>query len=152
MVRETGALWIIIPIIQSLFAIGLLAVGLLVGRGLLAARSWARWTAVGLSGVMVLGSIGLIVLIAVSANMIGGAEFTGQGQRPEMSPQEAEQMQSAMQGMFRGILVTYTMPPVATLALAITAIVALTRRRTGEWFSFAREVRLEHKRVREELS
>ena len=150
--RELGRSWIIIPIMESLFAIGLLSIGLLVGRGLLAARAWARWTALLLSGVMVLGSIGMGVLIAAAISTTSAPEFADQGTQAGMSPEEAEEFHNAMLGMFRGIVVAYSIPPLAILFLAITAIVALSTRPAREWFSFARQVRLEHQRLREALS
>ena len=146
----------------TLAAAALLAVGVGVGRGLLAARSWARWVGVGLSALVVIATVaGLIgvVVAALSVTPLDLQEIEKAFQPPpsEVDPAggDAGQPQTAPvsgRNFLFAIFAFYGMPLVVGLVLHGTALWALLTRRTGEWFKLAREIRVEHRRARDELS
>jgi len=148
--------------ILTLVAAAMLAVGTSVGRGLLAARSWARWVGVGVSALVVIGTVaGLIgvVVAAVSVTAMELQEIEKAFNTPagEVDPAggDAGQPQTAQisgRNFLFAIFAFYGFPLVVGMVLHGTALWVLLTRRTGEWFRLAREIRAEHRLVREQLA
>jgi hypothetical protein len=146
--------------VQSLIALLFLAVGFGLGWGLLTARQWARWTAIALAALAGIASIGaLVALIAVvvSTAALDSHELdktlglapptTAPGQ-----PAPEKDIPFSGRNFIYGILTFYGFPFVVSVLLHGAVVWVLLRRRVGEWFRFARELRAEHRRVRQELA
>jgi serine/threonine protein kinase len=141
--------------IQSAVATGILVTGVLVGRGVLAGRDWARWTGVVLAALLCLASLALVA--GLSAGAIGAAsagssldkEF-GIENGPDGQPNPNNPPFSARNMVF-GMLAMYALPGFMGLLLGGTALWSLLSRPTGAWFRFARQTRWEHKQLRREL-
>jgi serine/threonine protein kinase len=145
----------VIMAIQSLFALVVLSAAVALGWGVLTARTWARWTGVALASLLVAASTVamvslLVVLVTTMASdaqqideIFGISPNPGDPAGPPPFP---------ARNFILGLLGFYGTPFLVSVLLHGTAIWALLRRRTGEWFRFAREVRAEHHRVRQELA
>jgi len=139
--------------------------GLATGSGILAGRLWARW----------LGAVGaalltLIAIAAIATAIAGMLAFTGtmkqefdqkfqeemekqRARHPESSSEEQKALSNlSAQNFIYGALAMYALPLLAALMLGGTALWALLSPTTGRWFHFAREIRLEHRRLKEQLA
>ncbi|HZL91809.1 MAG TPA: serine/threonine-protein kinase [Pirellulaceae bacterium] len=135
--------------IQAILSAIILGVGLLLTWGLLSASTWARWLNVGLSALVCLACVGGIGLIIVAAIGLDGSEFVKELQRQQENATPEEKRVIA--NMIPAVLASYALPMIVGLMLGATSLVALLARRTGEWFRFARQLRVEHQQLREAL-
>jgi hypothetical protein len=114
----------------------------------------------------------LLALIAIAAIVLaiaGLAAFTGtvkeqfdkkvqeemekqRAQHPESSGEQEKVQSLPAQNFIYGALAMYALPLLAALTLGGTALWALLSPTTGRWFRFAREIRLEHRRLKEQLA
>lgn len=149
--------------IQGLLAIIILAVGVGVGRGLLSARSWARWTGVVLGALLLLGSLsGLFSMAAMSYAMLTNSELQGDWDSLTKVPAEQQKQPApsapgdnppfSPQRFMAGALAMYAVPLVAGLMMGIAVLWALLCKATADWFRFARGLRHEHHEARMSLS
>jgi hypothetical protein len=137
--------------VQTLIACLIGGSGLLIGRGLLAGRVWARWTGVAASGLLTLAAlVGTVAMIAGVVAVLTSDEASSWLQ-PEGTPADPE-MPFSPQSFLLAMMAMYSLPLVVGLAMGVTALWALLGRRTGHWFRLAREIRAEHRRVRDELA
>jgi hypothetical protein len=139
--------------------------GLATGSGILAGRVWARW--LGVVGAAALALIAAAAIISGIAGMIAlsgpmKAEFDKKVQeelekqrarRPDTGgDEERVKINLAAQNFLYGAIAMYALPLLAALTLGGTALWALLSPTTGRWFRFAREIRLEHRRMKEQLA
>ena len=144
--------WLLI--VQSLIAVAILAAGLTVGWGLLSARVWARWGGVALSALLLAGSLAALGGVAALAMAFDPADITPTRQDfadPNLTPEEQQAAYDVVRYFPIAMVAMYTLPPLAMLALSITALAALLGRRTAEWFQFARDLRREHRQLRDAI-
>ena len=141
--------------IQSGVAVGILAAGALVGRGLLAGRTWARWTGVAFAMILCLASMALLlglgvgVIGALGANSSINNEW-GIADQPDGTPDPNAPPFNPRNFIF-GMFAMYALPGLMGLLLGGTALWSLLSRETGAWFRFARQTRWEHRQLRREL-
>jgi serine/threonine protein kinase len=140
--------------ILFLLAITILVGGIAIGLGILSARTWARWLGVAFAGLLVLGSVAGLGLLGVAIIAVlqegfmadlppdppQGQGFDGNVQTVPFSPRY----------MLIGSFLLYAVPLVAGIIIGGTALWGLLCRAAWQWFAFAREIRAEHRRVREE--
>src|SRR5262245_2977900 len=135
------------------------------GGGILAGRVWARWL-----GVVGAASLALIAAAAIISGIAGMLALSGPMKEEfdkkvheEMEKQHARRPDSGgeleevkinlvAQNFLYGAIAMYALPLLAALILGGTALWALLSPITGRWFCFAREIRLEHRRMKEQLS
>ena len=150
-----------------MLAIGVtpLVPGLVVGWGLLSGRGWAWWLGVAISALGALASIGVGVLLTYAAIELQKPdpqtfqkEMQEVNERANRSPDaeasndsQPPQVRSPNYAMYAGLTI-FVMPIVAGLVLGSTALCALLSSVTRRWFRFARELRLEHRRLKEQLT
>jgi len=73
--------------------------------------------------------------------------------RPDSGSEEEKlKINLAAQNFLYGAIAMYALPLLAALILGGTALWALLSPITGRWFRFAREIRLEHRRMKEQLA
>jgi serine/threonine protein kinase len=139
--------------------------GLAVGWGLLSGRGWAWWLGVAISALVALASIGVGVLLtyaAIEIQKLDPQKFQKEAQevneRANRSPDaevskdsQPPQVLSPNYAMYAGLTI-FVMPIVAGLVLGSTALCALLSSVTRRWFRFAREIRAEHLRLKEQLA
>ncbi len=141
-------------VIMSAIAIVTLVAGIVIGRGLLSARAWSRWLGVGIAVLMMLGAIGasaaaMAGVVAVAAiNQENWEKVTKSGKAGPVAPPRVSEVRGFM---YAGIAM-YALPVLAELVLGGTALWTLLCRPTGRWFRFAREIRLEHRQLQEQLA
>jgi serine/threonine protein kinase len=144
-----------------------LVAGLTIGRGLLSGRSWARWlgvlTAAGLTLVTIGATVsGVAAMIAFSSidrekfeqameESMSKSVKERAAHSPDSIPTDAELKTTARNFLYAGFAM-YALPVSLGFVLSGTALWALLSRPTGRWFRFAREVRLEHRRLKELLA
>jgi serine/threonine protein kinase len=144
--------------IQGVFAIGILALGVAIGRGLLAARGWARWTGVVMACLLMLASIaGTVAMVSAGFLMMSNPEMqkswdeiTEAKKQPGASP--ADNPPFSPQRMMIGVLAIYALPLLTGLLMGLAVLWALLCRSTADWFRFARDLRSEHHQARMMLS
>lgn len=144
--------------IQAAIAAVILVIGLGVGRNLLAAQVWARWTGVALFAALCVGSaLGLVGLGVMSASFFAS---TGIDSLPKKAKAEQAQRTSngpdleipfSAQNMVYGLSAMYALPLLVALLLGTAGIWSLVTRKASEWFSFAAQIRLEHRLVKEQF-
>jgi hypothetical protein len=146
--------------IQTVIAVGILALGITVGRGILAARVWARWVGVGLSVLMIFASLfGMAAIGFFLTTALSSEAFTNNSPRALPSPDnqagaEADQKKEAFSPsrVLLGTMAMYVLPLVVGLLLGCVQLWALLSRATAQWFRFARQLRWEHQQLRLSLS
>jgi serine/threonine protein kinase len=136
--------------IQTIVAGAILAAGITVGGGLLAGRTWARWTGVAGGGLLTLACVaalvgmGIVLASALADPTVFAPRPSGEAPDPELpfSPKN----------FIFGMFAMYSLPPAIGTLLGIVLLWALLCRASGEWFRFARELRAEHRQAREQLA
>jgi serine/threonine protein kinase len=135
----------LVSLVQVVVAVWCLAAGCVLGYGLLAGWSWARWVVVGLAVLMAVGCIlagfGLVAF-ALAANQMNfpapdpadAAAANGSGAQPF----------SATRFMI-GMVAMYSTPLLLAFVCAVATFIALIRRTTGIWFQMAARARKEHR-------
>jgi hypothetical protein len=146
--------------VQSAIGIAALAVGLVVGRGLLSGYTWARWMGVALAILLSLASLGLTIMLcsmalsasgtAFSQELDGAAQRASQTSDPDPAGGAKFQASNARQFIY-GMIGMYLIPGVFGLMLGITAPWSLLTREAAAWFRFAASIREEHRQLRREL-
>lgn len=145
---------------QLTIGIAVLAIGLVVGRGLLSGYTWARWMGVALAMLLSLASLGATIALCTLAMSASGSAFAqeldGAAQRESekiaSDPSGANTIQvSSGRQFIYGMIGMYMVPGVFGLMLGLTALWSLLTRETAAWFRFARSVREEHRQLRREL-
>lgn len=140
----------ILLVIQSLFAVAIMGVGLLVSWGLLSGRTWAWWLDFALSVLLCLACVAGIAMIIATATFMGTGSVAEEFDRQQAN---APPEQRVMMGNFvLAMSVAYMMPMIVGILLGITSLVSLLTRRTAEWFQFARQLRYEHQQLRQSLN
>jgi serine/threonine protein kinase len=133
--------------------VAILAVGVVIGRGVLAARTWARWLGVIVSALLIVAALGGIALIAVGINAIGSYDWKEfERTMGEVDPDLPQNPAAAARRAFYAVLAFVSLPLLAELILGATALWALLCRATGQWFRFARDIRREHALLKERLA
>jgi serine/threonine protein kinase len=147
---------IVISAVQALTAVAVLAVAGALAWGVMTARAWARWAGVVLSALVAAASAAALValiMVMVTALAASSKEFEdafGMSPSPATTPPSARPFPA--RNFLLGMVAMYGLPFLVSVILHAFALWALLRRRTGEWFRFARELRAEHRRVRQELA
>ena len=147
---------IVISVMQSLTAVSVLALACALGWGVMTARAWARWTGVILSALVAAASaaaLAALIMVMVTALASNSQEFEdafGMSPSPAANPPGARPFPA--RNFLLGMVAMYGLPFLVSVILHAFAMWALLRRRTSEWFRFARELRAEHRRVRQELA
>lgn len=133
----------------------ILAGALFVTRGLLAARFWARWAGVVvlsllcLASVVGMGGVGMMTFAL-------GAEVEAQSKasqdRSATGKADAKgDLPLPVKNFVFGMMAFYGFPLVMGLFLGTAGVWGLLNRKTGEWFHFAAQIRLEHRQLKELL-
>jgi serine/threonine protein kinase len=140
--------------IQTLLACALVISGIWIGWGLMSGRTWARWIAIvvaGLSTVVIFAGMVSLIMAAVT---VATDESASSWLEPAPPPGEpgSEEIPFTPQTFILAMLAMYSLPIVMGFAMCATTLWALFRRRVAEWFRFARDLRAEHRRVRQELA
>ena len=135
--------------IQALLAAAVVGVGLAVAWGLLSGRTWAWWVDLALSALICLACLAGIGMVIVTAITLESQGFAQEFQRQQQGGSPEEKVVAG--NFLHALLAAYTMPLVVGFLLGVTSLVALLARLTGEWFRFARQLRREHKQLREAL-
>ena len=135
----------------------ILVAGLVVGRGLLAARIWARWAGVVLFALLCGGSLlGMFGIVMMSVALAQALPSTSKSEavpaKTTEQPTEAENAPAFQtQNFVFGMVAMYSVPILAGLLMGVTGIWALLSRKAGEWFAFAAQIRWEHRQMREQF-
>ena len=134
----------------------ILVAGLVVGRGLLAARIWARWAGVVLfvllCGGSLLGMFGIVMMSVALAQALPNTSQSEAAQAKTTEPADAENNPPFQaQNFVFGMVAMYAVPVLAALLMGVTGIWALLSRKAGEWFAFAAQIRLEHRFMKEQF-
>jgi serine/threonine protein kinase len=156
----------IIGAIQALVGLAALIVGVAVGWGLLAGRTWARWTGIVLAMLLSLSSLMLIFLLGWFAIWSSGsADFAKamEGQQEINAPAEKAQQPGAdvqsdgnigtfdPRRFIYGMVGMYMLPGLFGLLLGIAALWSLLTHESAAWFRLAKSIRDEHRLLRHEL-
>jgi serine/threonine protein kinase len=139
----------IIFAVQAAIAVTILALGLVVAWGLLSARRWAWWLDLILSGLLCLACIAGIAGILLTSNML---QTEGLGQELARDPTATPEEKFIAANLVMAMTAAYLMPMIVGIVLAIVSLAALLSRRTRDWLAFARQLRLEHRQLKESLS
>lgn len=139
----------IIFVIQAILACAILAAGLAVAWGLLSARRWAWWLDVGLSVLLCLACLTGVAAIMLTSSIL---EAEGIAQELASDPTATPEEKSVAANFVIAITAAYLMPMVVGILLSITSLAALFHRRTRDWLAFARNLRQEHRQLKESLS
>jgi serine/threonine protein kinase len=139
--------------------------GLVIGSGILAGRRWARWIGAVSAALMILIAAAAIIsgiagLLALSGTMKEAFDKKVQQEmekqrasRPDAGGEEERAyIDQAAQNFLYGAIAMYALPLLAALMLGGTALWGLLSPTTGRWFRFSREIRLEHRRLKEQLT
>ncbi len=137
-------------IIQAVLAGVILAVGLTVAWGLLSARRWAWWLDLALSSLLLLGCIAGIAAILLTGSMLQAD--SGFRQALESDPTATPEEKFVAANFVMAMMAAYLMPMIVGIMLAVASLAALCSRPAREWLSFAQQLRLEHRQLREALS
>lgn len=140
-------------LVQLVIAVCIFAGGITVGRGILAAREWARWLAVLASGLITIASIGgLFLLVFATVTILSGSagDFEQSMKPPEGGSGNVNQISAKY--FLTGTLMVYAVPLVAGVVLGATTLWALLCRAVWQWFKLARDLRAEHRLLREQLA
>jgi serine/threonine protein kinase len=137
--------------------------GIGIGWGLLAGRAWARWLGVVVAALVTVGLIwaaGWGVASAMNFNAGGWSEFEKaversakeQADRVKKKGGESAELPFQPRNFIYASYAMYALPVGLGVLLGAIALWALLSRVTGQWFRFAREVRMEHRRLRKQLA
>jgi hypothetical protein len=132
----------------------ILAGGLFVTRGLLAARFWARWAGivvlalVCLASVLGMGGIGMMT-VALGAEVDAQSRASQDRSAEEGKANSENSLPLPVKNFVFGMMAFYGFPLVMGLFLGTSGIWGLLNRKTGEWFHFAAQIRLEHRQLKE---
>src|SRR5262245_22013216 len=139
--------------------------GLATGSGILAGQVWARWL-----GVVAAAAMALIAAAAMISGIAGMLALSGpmkeefdkkvqeelekqRARRPDSGGEEENaKINLAAQNFLYGAIAMYALPLLAALILGGTALWALLSPIAGRWFRFSREIRLEHRHMKEQLT
>jgi hypothetical protein len=128
----------------------ILAAGIAVGWNVLAGRTWARWTAIVLAGLLTLLSATAVFALAYFAIWsLNSAEM--QAALEPQAKSSPETMTFQPQRFILAMVSFYALPGVFGLLLGITALWSLLTRAAGEWFRFASSIREEHRQLKREI-
>ncbi|MEX2176564.1 MAG: serine/threonine-protein kinase [Pirellulaceae bacterium] len=153
----------IIMAVELVVAFLILIGGILLGRGLLFGRSWSRWSGVAAATLLIVASImaGVGMGMAMVAVLTSDAASAWLEPPPPPTADPAATPPPADESMepeftpktfLLAILAVYSVPILMGLLLGGVVLWSLLTRRTAEWFRFARDIRSEHRRMREELA
>lgn len=148
--------------LQAMLAALILAGGILVSHGLLAAKFWARWTGIVLFALMCLSSVfGMfsvtLAMIAVAPqleNEIAKQERSAPKSESQPEAEGAEQGEKVVfpvRNFLLGSLAMYALPLLVGLLLGVAGIWSLVTRISGEWFNLAVQIRTEHRFLKEQF-
>ena len=142
-----------VGVFQLLMAIAILGAGITMGRGILAAREWARWLAVLASGLISVCSIGGLVLLVFAVVAILNGSFADV-EKATTQPQGGGEVtiQMSPKYMFLGSMLLYAVPLTTGVILGCTTLWGLLNRAAWRWFKLARDLRAEHRELREQLA
>ena len=139
--------------IQAGMGLAALGIGAALTWGVLKAQSWSRWIGIGVSTLICLGLAAGIIALGVSFYAMSGSFIQEMEKSMQSSgPNGGGNATLPARQLLMGMLAMYLVPLLAGLLLHAAAIWALLTRRAFEWFRLAREIREEHKRVRQELA
>jgi serine/threonine protein kinase len=149
---------------QTFIGVAILASGIVVGRGLLAGRTWARWIGVVLAVLLSLSSFVFIIALtwfavwsSSSAEWNAAMEEAMDEQVETQPVPEAGQDSTGSPPPFDprrfvyGMVGMYILPGVFGMMLGVTALLSLLTREAAAWFRFAHSIREEHRLLRREL-
>jgi serine/threonine protein kinase len=138
-----------------------LAAGIVLGWGLLAGRTWARWLAVTAAVFAIVGLLaigGIAVTATTAAQRIDLAKVEDalrkmpEDKRPRTGPYTPEESVRMIPRAALAILALTALPISLGIVFGGTVLWSLLSRRSAHWFRFAREIRLEHRRLKEQLA
>ena len=134
----------------------ILATGIIVGRSLLAARIWSRWAAVVLFALLCGGSLlsmfsVAMMSIAISQQLPNMSKAKSPNTTVEQPTGEENDAQSIARNLMFGMFAVYAVPHLAALLMGAAGIWSLLSRKAGEWFTFAAQIRWEHRQMREQF-
>lgn len=146
-------------------ALAPLAPGITIGWGLLSGRTWAWWLGVLVSALGVIGSISFAGLLSYTALQMQQLypqiveEAQAMNERADPPSDDAQANSDSPQrnpgpplnAMLAGLTIL-VVPIVSGLFLGCTACWALLSHVSRRWFRFAREIRLEHWRLKQQLA
>jgi hypothetical protein len=146
--------------IQALFAAAILAGGIAVGHGLLAARRWAWWVGVVSAVLLCVSTAAAVVAILVGVIAVATADSSAfdflrgidPPSEPAKNPDGSTHDVLDPRNFIYAMAGFYGLPFVVALVLWGTALWNLLSKSTAAWFRFAAEIRAEHRRVREQLA
>jgi serine/threonine protein kinase len=143
--------------VWSVAATAILVGGIFVGRGLLAARAWARWTGFVLFALLCLGSASGLFGVAITSVSISAA-FDSQMEKAQAeqakdgsASQDEAELPFPLRNFVYGMFALYALPLLLGLLLGAAGIWSLVTRQASEWFAFATQIRLEHRFLKEQF-
>ena len=142
--------------VQIVVAGSILAGGIFVSRGLLAAQVWARWTGMVVLALLCMGSVVGIGGVGMMTFAVG-AEVEAQSKSAQAQPEKEEprapeeELPFPVRNFVWGLMAFYAFPLVMGMLLGVAGLWGLLSRTTGDWFHFASQMRLEHRQLKEQL-
>ena len=136
--------------VQAAMATLIVSAGLAVAWGLLSGHTWAWWADLALSALLCLACLAGCAMVVYAALTIESQGLAAEIQRAQEDASAEEKMVAG--NFLYAMLAAYAMPLIVGFVLGVTSLSALLMRRTGEWFRFARQLRWEHKQLRDALS
>jgi|GEM_PF-6976994 len=136
--------------IQAAIAILALVIGVSVGWGVLLARNWARWIGVAIAAIVCVGCCIAAAGMIVGALTIASQDLSQFEEALKSSSSDGNPPPIKARNFILAVMAMYAVPVIVGIVLHGTALWALLTRRTAAWFRLAREIREEHRRVREE--
>lgn len=144
--------------VQMVMAGTILGVGIFVSRGLLAAEVWARWVGFVLLALLCLASVAGMGGVGMMTFAVG-AEVEAQSKasrsrsasegKSDSVPEEGSPF--PVKNFVWGMMAFYAFPLVMGLLLGAAGLWGLLNRKSGEWFHFAAQIRLEHRQLKEQF-
>jgi serine/threonine protein kinase len=138
--------------IQVAIAVVILSAGIGIGTGILSGRTWARWTGVACASLILLASITSLSLLGVGLTTILTGDLEGFASPPPNPEDGRQTMTISPHVMLAASLMLYALPLVTGVILGATSLWGLVTSPAGQWFRQARELRAEHRLVRQELA
>lgn len=129
-------------VMQAVVGLFILATGILLTWQLFAGRTWARWTALGLSIAQVVVCLGVLCMMGFALLMQPGAPGT-----PPTGMDVGLQGRSLMVGIFA----MYAIPILLGATLGVVVAYSLLSRKAANWFRLASRIRKEHLNMRSKL-
>jgi serine/threonine protein kinase len=144
--------------IQATIGVVILAVGVVVGRSLLAGYTWARWTGVVLAVLLSLAALTATISLGSFAVWSASNSEFSEAMDEAMKPPEGDpaplpdgEAPFDPRRFIYGMVGMNMLPGVFGCMLGMTALWSLLTREAAAWFRFAAAIRREHKQLRREL-